>query len=54
MGVLRGTVQGLLAAARKKTAMVLSEGWVLVVRAREDGIRASSASEQGRRPPCES
>jgi len=54
MGVSRGTVQRLLAAARKKTALALSEGRALVVRARDDGTRAPSPSERGRRPPCES
>ncbi|WP_025323207.1 DUF134 domain-containing protein [Deferrisoma camini] len=52
MGVSRGTVQRLLATARKKTALALSEGRALVVRARGTGTRPLSAPERCHRPPC--
>jgi len=51
MGVSRGTVQRLLAAARKKTALALSEGRALVVRARDAGPRTPSSVERGYRAP---
>ena len=51
MGVSRGTVQRLLATARKKTALALSEGRALVVRARDTGIRLPSTAERGSRAP---